>query len=254
MREERSTRTTINRNPDLPFAQIANVALRDKRLSYRARGILALALSNSGEWEATARYFHENGPEGRDAVQTALNELTALGYRRVVRENTSTGFRTVAVWSHVPDDADFQCTGFPTNGNPVQRETRPSIEDYSSEDYLPEEQELLLPTAVADGRDRFDEFWDVYPRKVGKQAARKAWAKAVKTVGDPQVIIGAAARYAVDPNREPQFTAHPTTWLNRGGWDDEPLPERSGSKSSAEQAADALQRGIQVTKQGGRIF
>lgn len=68
---------------------------------------------------------------------------------------------------------------------------------------------------------RFDEFWSTYPRRTGKEAARRAWAKAL-TLADPDVIIAAAARYRDKPGREPTYTKHPTTWLNQGCWDDEP--------------------------------
>jgi hypothetical protein len=63
------------------------------------------------------------------------------------------------------------------------------------------------------------------PKKVGKQAAEKAYAKAAKTT-EENVIIAGARRYADDPNRVDAFTAHPTTWLNAGRWNDDPLPER----------------------------
>lgn len=75
----------------------------------------------------------------------------------------------------------------------------------------------------------FDTFWSVYPRRVAKQSAIKAWEKAVR-VETPEVIIEGARRYANDPNREPQFTAHPATWLNAHRWGDDPLPERELSR------------------------
>lgn len=71
----------------------------------------------------------------------------------------------------------------------------------------------------------FDEFWFAYPRKHGKQAAVKAWLTAIKKV-DPSIIIEATKRYAADPNRVDQFTAHASTWLNQGRWEDSPLPSR----------------------------
>lgn len=37
-------------------------------------------------------------------------------------------------------------------------------------------------------------------------------------------------RYRDDPNRDDGYTAHPTTWLNRDGWDDDPLPARTNGK------------------------
>ena len=83
----------------------------------------------------------------------------------------------------------------------------------------------LEPSIEPSHQTAFDEFWLRYPRKVGKQAAIKAFAKAIKTV-EPNVIIEGAERYANDPNRVDAFTAHPTTWLNAGRWNDDPLPER----------------------------
>lgn len=77
----------------------------------------------------------------------------------------------------------------------------------------------------------FARFWDAYPRKEAKGAARKAWDKAVCKI-DADSIIGAAKRYRDDPDRRtslPKFTAHPATWLNGERWADQPT---RGSPSS----------------------
>lgn len=71
----------------------------------------------------------------------------------------------------------------------------------------------------------FDVFWKIYPLKVGKQAARRAFEKAVKGATVKEIILG-AQRYSADPNRHPSYTAHASTWLNAGRWADEPLPPR----------------------------
>lgn len=72
----------------------------------------------------------------------------------------------------------------------------------------------------------FVEFYErAYPRREGRGAARKAWAKAIAKA-PPDVIIAAARRYAEDPNREPAYTAHASTWLNQERWADDPLPPR----------------------------
>jgi hypothetical protein len=76
----------------------------------------------------------------------------------------------------------------------------------------------------------FDAFWQAYPRKVGKPKARQAWERALRRATDAAIIEG-ARRYADDPNREDKYTAHPTTWLNRDGWDDAPLPGGSGNRT-----------------------
>jgi hypothetical protein len=74
--------------------------------------------------------------------------------------------------------------------------------------------------------EQFDTFWELYPRKVGKDDARKAFTVAAKK-HDPDDIIAGASRYAADPNLPgKQFIPHPGKWLRGGHWQDEPLPER----------------------------
>lgn len=72
----------------------------------------------------------------------------------------------------------------------------------------------------------FERFWEAYPRKVGKGAARKAFDRAVCRLRDqgdeglPRMLaaIGEAKRGWDDP----EFIPHPATWLNQERWDDEP--------------------------------
>jgi len=69
--------------------------------------------------------------------------------------------------------------------------------------------------------ERFDEFWQAYPRRVGKGQAVKAWKSAVRK-SDPGMIITAAISYAAtQQGKDPQYVAHPATWLNGERWLDE---------------------------------
>lgn len=64
-----------------PFAQIPNKTLQDKRLSFRARGLLVFMLSMPDQFiirKSTLYQFCKG--EGRDAVKTAFEELVDLGY------------------------------------------------------------------------------------------------------------------------------------------------------------------------------
>jgi hypothetical protein len=67
----------------------------------------------------------------------------------------------------------------------------------------------------------FPEFWALYPAKVGKQAALKAWPKAVRSAGgDPlQIVLGLKTRLHLFNT---DFIPNPATWLNQGRWDDDP--------------------------------
>lgn len=82
-------------------------------------------------------------------------------------------------------------------------------------------------TSSTDVEAAFAEFYDAYPRKVGRKDALKAFEKALKDV-PAEKLIEASRRYAADPNQpaDKSKIPHPATWLNQGRWDDEPLPQR----------------------------
>jgi len=73
--------------PEKDFQQLPNDTARDKRLSFRARGLLALMLSYPADWEFNREWLAEQSDgEGVAAVRTALKELETHGY--LVRRRT----------------------------------------------------------------------------------------------------------------------------------------------------------------------
>lgn len=233
---------TIQRRPDVPFAQIANAMLRDKRLSFKARGILAMVLSHAEEWDAQRDWIeNQSDHDGRAAVQSALNELTKFGYRRVGKEQQADGtFRTVVLWFHEPEENDLSIirpTENPTDGKPDRRRSGPSTEDNLSEDN--QQKTITKETPAADAA--FIEFWTIYPRRAQKAKARKAFTDALKKVPRETILTG-AARYRDDPNRKPEYTAHPASWLNAERWDDDPEPTPAPPLTAAQARAAAGKR------------
>lgn len=73
------------------FAQIPNRILRDDRLSYKARGVLAVLLSHREGFETTLGALCTER-DGRAAVRTAIAELEEHGYlTRIRRREADTG-------------------------------------------------------------------------------------------------------------------------------------------------------------------
>lgn len=92
---------------------------------------------------------------------------------------------------------------------------------------LPPEEAIsedISSTDVDGVASSFESFWRSYPRRVGKQAALRAWKKlspakrAAALSGEPAFV---AAYEAADPDRR-RFCPHPATWLSQGRWDDDP--------------------------------
>lgn len=78
------------------------------------------------------------------------------------------------------------------------------------------------PPAVA-----FERFWSEYPRKVGKEAAAKAWNRVKADAATEQAMFAALDRQRKtdDWQREGgRFIPHAATWLNGRRWEDEAGP------------------------------
>lgn len=87
------------------------------------------------------------------------------------------------------------------------------------------------PKELDNTRNEFEQFWKLYPRKVGKIAAKKSWDKICKD-NDPKTILDGLTRFANDPNKPSlEFLPHPATWLNEGRWEDEPYPAKQAPES-----------------------
>lgn len=226
---------SINRVQETGFAQIANDALRDARLSFRARGILAMVLSHSGEWDAPRDWLvSQTEKEGREAVQTALNELTDLGYRVVTKERAANGtWRTVVGWFHTPIprnpspvDDDLVLGEGPTEGRVSRPPVHPTagqpvgLPEHQSQNTNPLAQFSLIAAAPhGEANDFFSVFWKAYPRKVAKEDARKAFRAVTKDT--TLTVILAGLERAKPGWTDPKYIPYPATWLRGRRWMDE---------------------------------
>lgn len=80
-------------------------------------------------------------------------------------------------------------------------------------------------------KDRFNEFWDKYPRKTDKQKAYKAFKKLKLSDEKLDIIYSALERQKRSEQwQEVRFIPHASTWLNGKRWLDE-LPEKKPPKA-----------------------
>jgi hypothetical protein len=100
---------------------------------------------------------------------------------------------------------------------PTEESKKESKKDHTS--YDPTVKKHVIALADQWG---FDQFWQLYPRKVGKAAARREYLKVCRST-DPAVIV-AGLRRQLDAHAfredEPQFIPHARTWLSHGRWED----------------------------------
>lgn len=109
--------------------------------------------------------------------------------------------------------------------SPAVRLPRPDPSYSSSDEELSTSSGVMSNNASDGVDDGFDIFWHLYPRKVGKPTARKAWQKATSRASAAEIEAGLRDYLPVAATKEPQYIPHPSTWLNRDGWNDEHTPD-----------------------------
>ena len=74
---------------------------------------------------------------------------------------------------------------------------------------------------VRQGQD-FERFWEAYPRKAGKEEARKAFQRVDVPVGvlvDASSVQRKSAQWQKEGGR---YIPFPANWLNQRRWEDQP--------------------------------
>lgn len=187
-------------------------------------------------WPSATTLALETGL-ARPYVQECLKTLQRHGLVRQTgakrrRVNVyAVRLHVIRAWHHdraeVSDEQTLNCQV--SGQSPVMSpDIEPPMEPPREPEHLPSPP---ATTATAQAAE-FAAFWAAYPRRVGKQAATKAYAKA-RRIATAEAILEGVHRYVqADPQRPVHYTAHPATWLNQGRWEDD--PDAIGGRMSAQ--------------------
>jgi hypothetical protein len=225
------------------FTQVPNAWLRDPNLSLGAKGLLAQLLSHAPGWEVSQESLARANKVGKGAIRTLIGELLSEGY--LTRSKERTRLERGYLGGYVYTTQDPTKSDNPTFENPT-------LEDTLHKNTITKEEQLkeIYPQENLGERFadyHFERFWELYPKKVEKIDARKAFRKALEEY-DAKDVLDGVERLAADPNLPPkQFIPYPASWLRAGGWTNEPYPPR---EQTAEEKAERLahQRRLEADK------
>lgn len=234
------------------YTVLTNTVLRDTRLRLQTKGLFAIMTSFPEGWSYSVAGLCSVTGAGKAAVRSCLDELQAAGYLIRRQEHHADGTFGAAVYVLYDDPADaplsdYQTTAedvanaplpdypptdnppavHPSTGNPPQLN-----KDLSSKDIIPP---YSPPTGDGEMREWFDRFWLAYPKKVGKQAAWKAWRKLRPDRATLQAMSRglSIARQSHRWRKEGgAYIPDPATWINGRRWEDDPAaypPEHSAA-------------------------
>lgn len=221
----------IYRIDDQPFAQIPRQAIRDRRINQNGFRLLAYLMSHQHGYELTYGQIERETGLGRWAINAAISNLKVLGWLEVARTKLPNGQFGAYAW-YVMNPTSTS-VGKPTLESPHM------VEPTDNKNKNKQENKTIKKYPQAELEEAFEKFWDNYPRRVEKLAARRAFEKAYADYG--ATVVEGAERLAQDPNLPPkQFIPYPASWLNAGGWENEPYPERQLTKEEQEAKREAL--------------
>ena len=132
--------------------------------------------------------------------------------------------------SEIPSFSDIT-----TDSQPYDNQMSPNVLRKISKDKISKDQDKA---SDGDGKeikysDSFEEFWKVYPKKIGKGAAYKSWKKIKPSDVLKEKIINAVKMQcnSIQWQKEGgQYIPNPSTWLNQERWNDELKYNNVGSK------------------------
>jgi len=201
------------------FTQIPNNWVRDSNLSLKAIGLLTQLMSHRPGWNMSISSLARFNKTGVRTIKSAVQELELNGYlvRSEKQEHNPDGTFADYVWT----TADPLQNGVTAKSVHAKVHTKNTIT--KEEQSIKNKQENI-------STDTFDEFWKLYPKKVAKADAIKAWNRAIKKkTADELLKLTKAYAEGKLPDRD--YIPYPASWLNKELYDSvevaeaKPLPK-----------------------------
>ena len=197
------------------FTQIPNDWVRDSRLTLKAIGLLTQLMSHRPGWNMSISSLARFNKTGVDTIKSAVKELELYGYltRSGKQEHNDDGTFADFVWT-TADPFQNPDTVKTVNG---KQDTKNTI--------TKEQQPIKNKQENTD--TGFDKFWELYPKRIAKADALKAWNKAIKKKTADE-LIGLTKAYSESKLPDMTYIPYPASWLNKGLYEavenDKPAP------------------------------
>ena len=100
------------------YTVMANHHLRDERLSLKSKGLLSVILSLPDDWRISIEGMTQFSADGKDAIRSAIRELTDAGY--ITRAQTHSEAGTFSGYEYTIHETPCCVTivGFSDDGKP----------------------------------------------------------------------------------------------------------------------------------------
>lgn len=233
-------------NKDKNFTVIDNGLFKDKRLSLKAKGLMAMLLSFPENWEFSESGLTALSQDGRTSVRSGLVELEKTGYLLRERARNDKGVFTGTIYNlyEIPM-LDYPLLENPTLDNEHNKElsnkelTKSSTKEYST---------------LARKEEMFNEFYKAYPRKVSKANAEKIYMDGKIDEETHKLIMqDMVNRKGSTDWEDVKYIKHPSTYLNAKAWNDEIIKSDKKGNVFSGSYDDESRYGLAGVKTSGEV-
>ncbi len=202
----------------------------DKTLKPLARLLFAeiTALCNKeGYCWASNQYFADLYEVDKTTVSGWIGQLKTRGYITVQLEYKEGSKQILNRYMKINGEGidEITKTSFQKDVDPVDQKTKVNTKTNTKTN--------ITVNSVGD----FDSFWRFYPRKAGKEAARKAWAK-LRPDQHIMQMIADNVKERVEKGEwrkdNQSFILHASTYLNQKRWEDEVVDQQKQTRTDPE--------------------
>ena len=232
------------------YTVLPNGILRDTGLSLKTKGLFAIILSLPEDWDYSVAGLATVAGCGRDAIRSALGEMEQAGYLTRTRSHGEGGKVTGVIYN-IRDQAEplsenptmveeEPLSGKPTTGEPTLE--KPSSENPTQLNKDIQNKDLINPHSPPEGDkpqrkkrqrrpksvptwkpERFEAFWDYYPRGEDRMGAVEEWDK----LQPDDALIDRMARALARQKASEEWQRgigipYACRWLRKRRWEDVP--------------------------------
>jgi len=206
----------IRERIDLHFAQVPKTALRDKKLSLKAKGLYAYLFSLPEDWKVYKTEVVKNFSDGKDSLNSAFKELENNGYliSEGIRDSVTQQFKGYSLRLLIEPLRETR-SGETGNGLPGNGKTATTNTDSTNT--------VETNSSLPNGKDPVDLFSDQYPQEKNKRFKKPNFEEVeiyFKALGFHQLANEYQDHYnsngwKVGPNKMSDWQAAARNWIKR---------------------------------------
>lgn len=162
-------------------------------------------------------------------------------YRRVRQNQPARHGNDFSGGTELPRNSDELPAGI-RSGDVLTDSVLPDAQKESSEALEPPRSTKPKPCLSSGLEDEFESWWLLYPRKIAKLAACKAYARSRQKVSREALALAVRRFSEICRERDPKFIPHAATWLNAERWTDETNAHQTIDDRHSQGSRTAAQR------------